>query len=25
MLGKRRVVTFKCAGRLRDEINGHKD
>ena len=22
MLGKRRVVTFKCAGKLRDKING---
>ena len=22
MLGKRRVVTFKCAGKLRDQING---
>jgi len=21
MLGKRKVVTFKCAGKLRDEIN----
>lgn len=25
MLGKRRVVTFKCAGRLRDEINGQDE
>ncbi len=25
MLGKRRVVTFKCAGRLRDEINGETE
>ncbi len=22
ILGKRRVVTFKCAGRLKDKING---
>jgi integration host factor subunit alpha len=22
MLGERRVVTFKCSGRLRDKING---
>jgi len=22
MLGKRRVATFKCSGRLRDKING---
>ena len=22
VLGKRRVVTFKCAGKLRDKING---
>ena len=22
LLGKRRVVTFKCAGKLRDKING---
>ena len=25
MLGKRRVVTFKCAGKLRDKINGETD
>ncbi|MCP3945119.1 MAG: integration host factor subunit alpha [Desulfobacteraceae bacterium] len=23
ILGKRRVVTFKCAGNLRDKINGY--
>ena len=25
MLGARRVVTFKCSGRLRDKINGKSD
>ncbi len=25
MLGKRRVVTFKCSGRLRDQMNGEKN
>jgi integration host factor subunit alpha len=25
MLKKRKVVTFKCAGALRDKVNGEKD
>jgi len=25
MLAKRRVVTFKCSGKLRDKINGNQD